>query len=1254
MSRPSRRSRSLAFAIAATIGAGSLAVAPPSTAAAGALQTIALETVQEGRVTLGELASRSQRKPVTIAGIGPYTMTGTDSRTGDPYTFVTDANYVASTPAYVSESDERTASLTTASSTGVTWASRSGVTELRSNGSCASGNVFDGKTTYCGVFGPQVYSAPFQAGDGQSVAFDWSATRQSDDYEIYAYLVEVAETSPGVYDYGSAASHRLLTYGRGRNQSWITASGEVPHTGTYRFRFVNGTYDGTGGFAVGSVMYVDGVVRVGLSNPITFDQPGDRLIGSGDVTLAATAVAPGGPVTYASITPATCTVSGADVRLVASGTCSIIADHPGDGVDYVPASSVTRSFKILSAATAPSNSGVPLVQGGTTDGSIVTATDGSWGDGGSAVTSSVGTFLSNGSPIPGVTGSSCVLVADPASTLTYRVTKTNSVGTTSATSAARTGFSCDPASAPVFDATTTLDLRVDGAVATGPLASGVPAPTFAVTGTLPDGLSLDPTTGEISGTPTTAGAYDFTVSASNGVGTAVTRRFTGTIDPAGVAPSFVDVTLASMKVGVAYDDGLTASGIPAPTFAVTGTLPAGLTLDPTTGAVTGTPTTAGAYDFTISISNGIGTAVTRRFAGTVAARDVAPTFVDVTLASMKVGVAYDDGLTASGTPAPRFAVTKGDLPAGLRLDASTGAITGTPTTAGPYDVAITISNGVGTAVTRRLFGTVAPRDVAPKLTDVAALETELSTLEVGEAIDVAPKVAGSPAPRFAVSTGALPAGLRLDPATGAITGAPTTSGRYDFTISISNGVGTAITRRFTGTIAPKVGPTPDTSVDIVPPARDGGSPMVLTGGGFKPGSSVDVVIGGTIVETVTADASGKVSVEVSAPVDVEDYDIEIRGVSEDETAVDVKRSVVADFSGRPTVVPDDGGYTPIRQRRVLDTRGAQRLAAGDTYRLGLDEAWGLPAGSDAAVLNVGAVRPSDAGYLTVFGCDAEMPVASVLNYDAGQTVANVVVVDTSTTREICIYSHADVDLIVDLNGAFGGQAVNRIAPIAPRRVVDTRSGAKLVAGDVLEIDLAAHGADVDSAVAALLNVAVARAEGAGYLSVFPCDETPPTTSNVNFRAGRVTANLAFAELSARGSVCVVASVTTHVVVDLDGIVDTGQTTNLVTGALQRLLDTRTTTKAGAGEVIEIDLGGPDGVAGARAAALNVTVTQPTERGYVTVFPCEEGRPEVSNVNYEAGDTIANHVTAVADARGRTCLYTSAEAHVIVDAGGVYI
>ena len=329
------------------------------------------------KVVLGDLASRSQGEPVTRTSTVPYTVTGTDSVTEEPYSYTTDFYYnPASHNAYYRESVETTASLGTLNQ------ADSSATEqvLFSSGSCTHNNSSpagaaaapNGSTqAYCSAFGPEVYTEAFYALSTQSLAFQWKAQGGGDDYEVYAFLVSV--TNENDIPTPSTSNHTILAHGMGDVQTtYKTSAASIPSDGLYRFRFVNGTYDATGGFAIGAKMFIKKDLTVGLSNEITFPQPSDQVASGGSyadftVSLSSTSsgevsVSASGKCTvstsYSSPTT-TVTVSNS----AGAGDCILTATRAADGA-YSPSSDLVRSFEYLAEATAPSAPTVTSVTGG--------------------------------------------------------------------------------------------------------------------------------------------------------------------------------------------------------------------------------------------------------------------------------------------------------------------------------------------------------------------------------------------------------------------------------------------------------------------------------------------------------------------------------------------------------------------------------------------------------------------------------------------------------------------------------------------------------------------------------------------------------------------------------------------------------------------------------------------------------------------------------------------------------------------------
>ena len=251
------------------------------------------------------------------------------------------------------------------------------------------------------------------------------------------------------------------------------------------------------------------------------------------------------------------------------------------------------------------------------------------------------------------------------------------------------------------------------------------------------------------------------------------------------------------------------------------------------------------------------------------------------------------------------------------------------------------------------------------------------------------------------------------------------------------------------------------------------------------------------------------------------------------------------FAATATFRPAD---QPVR---LVDTRvgtGAplRRVAAGQVLEFAVPGA----ADAEAVALNVVAVDPAAPGHLTLFPCDRALPPTSNVNYVGEPVVANLVLVPTAPDGTVCVVSHADVDLVVDLAGTFGEGYVAREDSV---RLVDTRSSApsgRLAAGGVLEIDV---GAPTANAVA--VNVTAVEPAAPGFLTVYPCDVARPPTSSVNYVNVPVVANLVVARPSVDGRVCVYSSSSIDVVVDLAGDL-TSSADYSPSNAPVRLVDTR--------------------------------------------------------------------------------------------------
>jgi Putative Ig domain len=326
-------------------------------------------------------------------------------------------------------------------------------------------------------------------------------------------------------------------------------------------------------------------------------------------------------------------------------------------------------------------------------------------------------------------------------------------------------------------------------------ASGQPAPTISMTGTLPAGLTFTPGSGSasIGGTPTVAGNYPISITATNSLGTD-TKAVTLVVVR---KPAFTSAATATATVGTAFTFNVVTTGTPTATLTVAGTLPAGVTFTPNangTARLSGTPTVAGTSALTFTATNTAG-ATTQAFTLTI---NGAPRFTSAASATATAGVAFSFPIAATGTPAPTITRT-GTLPSGVTFTAGangTATLAGTPgaTVSGTFPLTFTARNSAGT-VTQSFVLTVNPR-----LTITSAAS---ATFTVGTSSTFTVRATGSPAPTFTV-TGTLPAGVTFVSGAGGtatLSGNPSagTGGTYPLTIKATN-AGGSVTQSFTLTV----------------------------------------------------------------------------------------------------------------------------------------------------------------------------------------------------------------------------------------------------------------------------------------------------------------------------------------------------------------------------------------------------------------------------------------------------------------------
>jgi len=228
--------------------------------------------------------------------------------------------------------------------------------------------------------------------------------------------------------------------------------------------------------------------------------------------------------------------------------------------------------------------------------------------------------------------------------------------------------------------------------------------------------------------------------------------------------------------------------------------------------------------------------------------------------------------------------------------------------------------------------------------------------------------------------------------------------------------------------------------------------------------------------------------------------------------------VVADIFGYYYTSGSNTGdkFTAQAPVRLADTRSSgTRLGQGGETTIQVAGKNGVPLGATAAVLNVTSTGSTAPSFLTVYPAGGKRPETSNLNFTAGQTVPNQVVVPLSADGKVTVYNHAgSTDVVADLFGWYspGGEAL--FTPVTPTRLVDTRTegGKPIGPGATLSV---ASGAPA-GATGAVLNVTGTGSTAGGYLTVWADGTQRPGTSNLNFTTGQTVPNHVTTPLGANG------------------------------------------------------------------------------------------------------------------------------------------
>ncbi|HTJ70271.1 MAG TPA: S53 family peptidase [Actinospica sp.] len=400
--------------------------------------------------------------------------------------------------------------------------------------------------------------------------------------------------------------------------------------------------------------------------------------------------------------------------------------------------------------------------------------------------------------------------------------------------------------------------------------------------------------------------------------------------------------------------------------------------------------------------------------------------------------------------------------------------------------------------------------------------------------------------------------------------------------------------------------------------------------------------------------------------------------------------VVSTVCQAPSYYQQDG---PVR---LLDTRKTSQIgtvtgpvAKGGTVSVQVTGNSGVPSGATAAVLNVTATSPTGGGNATVYPATSTMPLTSNLNWVAGNTKANLVVVPLNSDGAVKITNNSTgtVQFIADLEGYFttstsvSSVTSSSYTPVNPIRAMDTRTSGNGVAQGKLAgqgtVKLQVGGATITaiggtatqtipSGITGIaMNVTVTNPTSGGFLAVYPNENSAGTTiavpnvSNINFGKGQTIPNTVMVPVGKDGIVDFhngeLSTGSIDVIADIAGYYTSGTSGDVYhpLGPV-RVVDTRigegessTAPIAGKGK---LDLGLPSSYA---AVVANLTVVSPQVGGYLNAYPLGTATPNSSNVNFGAGETVPNSAIVQSDSGLEFYNNASGTVQLVVDLSGYF-
>jgi hypothetical protein len=367
------------------------------------------------------------------------------------------------------------------------------------------------------------------------------------------------------------------------------------------------------------------------------------------------------------------------------------------------------------------------------------------------------------------------------------------------------------------------------------------------------------------------------------------------------------------------------------------------------------------------------------------------------------------------------------------------------------------------------------------------------------------------------------------------------------------------------------------------------------------------------------------------------------------------------------VTGQPGTFAPITPVRMLDTRGGAAVGADSAVSFQVAGVGGIPAKVASVVFNLTVTAPRASGFITAYASGTGRPNASNLNFVAGQTVPNLVTVPVGADGKVNLFnrSAASAQLIADVTGYYvtGAPATpGAFQSLAPSRILDTRNASPVGADSAVTFQVAGANGIPASVAAVVFNLTVTEARSFGFITAHASGTGRPNASNLNFAAGQTVPNLVTVPVGADGKVTLFnrSGGTAQLIADVAGYYLPGTPT--APGSFKaigpaRALDTRNAAAAAADAAVAFRVGGAVGIpASVSAVVFNLTVTAPQSFGFITAYASATPRPNASNLNFSAGQTVPNLVVVPVGSDGRVSLFnrSSGSSQLIADVAGYFL